>query len=254
MVLPMIYAHRGASFELPENTLESFDLALSLGADAIETDAQLTRDGRVVLAHDLDGGRLAGVARLLSDLTWTELREWDLGARFVPRRPGAFREGQRYRMTLLEDALAAYKGVFFNVDAKQTAPDMMPALLRAIRRASAEDRVRIASFSTANLRRARALGWTGETGLGPSEIARIVFAPRLALRWLRTRGQAAQVPRRAYAVPFASQATIDRFHAVGVRVDFWTNDDPAEARTLFAMGADGVMTDDPRTLCASSAI
>ncbi len=247
----MIYAHRGASFELPENTLESFALALSLGADAIETDAHLTRDGRVVLAHDPDGERVTGVARRLSDLTWTELREWDVGRRFVPRRPGAFRDSQHYRMTLLEDALAAFPGVFFNVDAKQTAPDMIPALLRSIRRVSAEDRVRIASFSSSNLQRARALGWTGESGLASKEIARIFLVPWAALRWMRVEGQVAQVPRKAYGVSFANQAAIARFHAVGLRVDFWTIDDPEEARALFAMGAHGVMTDDPRTLCAA---
>jgi len=52
---------------------------------------------------------------------------------------------------------------------------------------------------------------------------------------------------------FASQAAIDRLHALGLRVDFWTIDEPAEAARLFAMGADGVMTDDPRTLCRERA-
>jgi glycerophosphoryl diester phosphodiesterase len=246
---PTIYAHRGASFELPENTLEAFGLGLELGAQAIETDAHMTRDGRIVLSHDSSGERMAGVARAISDATLHEVRSWDIGARFVPRRPGAFRPGTAFRMPTLDEALRAYPDVMFNVDAKQTAPDMIPALLRTIRSAAAEDRVRIASFSTANLRRTRSLGYTGETGLSPSEIARLMFVPRTALRWLRVNGHAAQVPRRAYGVSFASQPAIDRFHILGLRVDFWTIDDPSEASRLFAMGADGVMTDDPRTVC-----
>lgn len=239
----MIYAHRGASFELPDNTLESFELALSLGADAIETDAHMTRDGRIVLVHDplVEG-------RAVRELTWAEVRELDLGATFVPRRPGVFREGTAYRVPLLEDALAAYPDVFFNIDAKQTAPDMIPALLRAIRRVSAESRVRIASFSSRNLARTRAAGWTGELGLAPRDVAQALFLPRSALRWFRPAGQAAQVPRQAYGVSFTRQAVIDRFHALGIRIDFWTIDDPEEARMLFARGADGVMTDDPRSL------
>ena len=245
---PTVYAHRGASFELPENTLEAFGLALELGADAIETDAHMTRDGRVVLSHDATGDRAAGVRRAVSDATLAEVRTWDVGARFRPRRPGAF-HGQTFRMPTLEQALEAYPGVVFNVDAKQTVPDMIPALLRSIRHAHAEDRVRIASFSTKNLVRTRRLGYAGETGLSPNEIARIMFVPRAALRWLRVDGRAAQVPRRAYGVTFASQAAIDRFHALGLRVDFWTIDDPGEAERLFAMGADGVMTDDPRAVC-----
>lgn len=251
---PTVYAHRGASHELPENTLEAFDLALSLGASALETDAHMTRDGRVVLSHDGSGDRMAGVPIAIRDATLLEVRSWNVGARFTSRAtsgPGAglFRADDRFRVPTLEEALDAFPGVLFNVDAKQTTPDMIPALLRAIRACRAEDRVRIASFSGANLTRVRALGYTGETGLSPAEIARVMFVPRSALWWLRVDGHAAQVPRSAYGVSFASQRAIDRLHAVGVRVDFWTVDDPAEARRLLAMGADGVMTDDPRRLC-----
>ncbi len=248
---PIVYAHRGASFELPENTLESFRLALELGADALETDAHMTRDGRIVLSHDPTGARMAGVERAIANATLAEVRAWDVGARFVPRRPGVFRAGQRFRMPTLDEALEAFPGVVFNVDAKQTVPDMIPALLRCIKHARAEDRVRIASFSTKNLVRARRLGYAGETGLSPSEVARIMFVPRAYLRWMRVGGRAAQVPRRAYGVTFASQPAIDRFHMLGLRVDFWTIDDAAEAERLFAMGADGVMTDDPGVVCAA---
>ncbi len=148
---PIIYAHRGASFELPENTLDAFALAIELGADAIETDAHMTRDGHVVLSHDPTGQRAAGTARAIKDMTLAEIRTWDLGASFVPRRAGAFHSNQAFRMPTLDEALASFPEIVFNVDAKQTAPDMIPALLRAIRAADAEARVRIASFSTRNL-------------------------------------------------------------------------------------------------------
>ena len=248
----MIYAHRGASFELPENTLEAFALALELGASAIETDAHMTRDGHVVLSHDATGERTAGIARAIKDVTLAEVRTWDVGARFVPRRAGAFDSSQTYRIATLDEALSRFPEIVFNVDAKQRTPDMIPALLRAVRAASAEARVRIASFSTRNLVRARALGYGGETGLSSTELARIMLVPRRLLRFVRARGDAAQVPRRAYGVSFDTQAAIDRLHSLGLRVDFWTIDDPAEASRLFALGADGVMTDDPRALCAST--
>jgi glycerophosphoryl diester phosphodiesterase len=222
---PIIYAHRGASKELPENTLAAFARALEVGADAIETDAHLTKDGRLVLAHDPNG---------FPNVTLEEARR---------TKPD---------LATLDEALEEFPGVVFNVDAKQTEPDMVPALVRCVRAHSATDRVRIASFSTRNLERARGLGYEGETGLASKEIARIMFVPRAALRWLRVAGQAAQVPRRAYGVRFDTQSAIDRFHELGLRVDFWTIDDPGEARRLFAMGADGVMTDDPRTMCAGT--
>jgi glycerophosphoryl diester phosphodiesterase len=246
---PLIYAHRGASFEEPENTVEAFRLALALGADALETDAHMTRDGRVVLSHDPTGMRMAGVPRAIRDVTLAEVRTWDAGARFVPRGKGAAPlAGRRYRMPTLDEALEAFPDTVFNVDAKQEAPDMIPALLRTIRAAGATSRVRVASFSSRNLRRVRARGYEGQTGLGPREVMRAVLAPS----WLaRVAGHAAQVPTRARGVTFASPRVIDRLHALGLRVDFWTIDDPEEARRLFAMGADGIMTDDPRRVCAA---
>jgi glycerophosphoryl diester phosphodiesterase len=246
---PILYAHRGAAFELPENTLEAFALALELGAHAIETDAHMTRDGRVVLSHDPSGARMAGVQRRIRDATLAEVQSWDVGARFSPRGRDA-REPLPYRMPTLDDALAAFPGVVFNVDAKQEAPDMVLALLRVVRGARAVDRVRIASFSSRNLARVRAQGYEGETGLAPAEVARLVLLPMAVARRLPIQGAAAQVPPRAHGFTFASTRVIDRLHALGLRVDFWTIDDPEEARRLFAMGADGVMTDDVRTLAA----
>ena len=218
---PIIYAHRGASAELPENTLAAFARALEVGADAIETDAHLTRDGHVVLIHD---------PFRVPEQTLEEVRAW---------RPD---------VPTLTEALERFPGVLFNVDAKQTAPDMIPALLRAIHDARAADRVRIASFSSRNLERARELGYDGETGLSAKEVARVMFLPRPALRWLRVAGHAAQVPHRAYGIRFDTQSAIDRFHALGVRVDFWTIDDPEEAKRLLALGADGIVTNDPRRI------
>ena len=250
-VTPTLYAHRGASLELPENTLEAFRLAVDLGADAIETDAHMTSDGHVVLSHDPTGKRMAGAPQAISEATLEEVRTWDMSARFTARNGAALPSSRPpFRMPTLDEALAAFPDTVFNVDAKQREPDMIPALVGCIWRAHAAERVRIASFATRNLLRARALGYEGETGLSAPELAQIMLAPRFALRWVHPKGHAAQVPRRAYGVKFATQAAIDRLHAVGVRVDFWTIDDPAEAKRLFAMGADGVMTDDIRALAA----
>jgi glycerophosphoryl diester phosphodiesterase len=242
---PIVYAHRGASFELPENTVAAFRLALELGADAIETDAHMTRDGRIVLAHDPTGERMAGVAKAIRDATLAEVQAWDVGARFTPRGPdGRHGSLDAYRMPTLDEALAELPDAFFNVDAKQDTPDMIPALLRCIRGAGATERVRIASFSGKNLRKARALGYEGATGLSRSEILRAVLGRKVA-------GDAAQVPLKAWGVTFAKPKTITRLHELGLRVDFWTVDDPALAKDLLAMGADGIMTDDPRAICGA---
>jgi glycerophosphoryl diester phosphodiesterase len=189
------------------------------------------------------------VARAIRDATYGEIMAWDVGASFVAR---AGRRGTStpFRVPTLDEALAALPGVVFNVDAKQVFPDMIPALLRTIRAAGAEGRVRIASFSARNLGRVRRSGYEGQTGVAPAELVALMLAPRSVARRLR-RGDAAQVPMRASGMTFASQRAIDRLHGLGLRVDFWTIDDPDDARRLLAMGADGVMTDDIRRIAGA---
>jgi glycerophosphoryl diester phosphodiesterase len=75
----MIIAHRGASREAPENTLAAFRLAWQQGADGIEADFRLTRDGRVVCLHDSTTGRTAGVDLTVAEASFDELRKLDVG-------------------------------------------------------------------------------------------------------------------------------------------------------------------------------
>src|SRR5215510_5737211 len=84
--MPIVYAHRGAPAERPENTLASFRRALELGADALETDVHLTADGAVVAIHDATGARVAGVESAISASSLAEIRAWDAGYAFVDAR------------------------------------------------------------------------------------------------------------------------------------------------------------------------
>jgi len=240
-----LYAHRGAAAERPENTLPAFRRALELGADALETDAWRTRDGHVVVSHDPTGRRMAGVARAIGRCTLDEVRSWDAGWGFVDREGRRPFAGQGIRVPSLEEMLAEFPGVPINVDVKQPGPDMAAAILACVRRQRASERVLLASFSSLTLWRLRRLGWEGSMGLGRSEVARLALLPTLLLRLAPPRGRRAQVPPRALGFELASTAFIGKCHSLGLRVDFWTVNDPQEARRLASLGADGVMTDDP---------
>jgi glycerophosphoryl diester phosphodiesterase len=250
----LLYAHRGAPAELPENTLASFRRALERGATALETDAHMTADGHVVLSHDPTGMRMASVAREIRASSLAEVQRWDVGWGFVDSRtrtrPFA---GEGFRIPLLEDLLREFPTIPINVDVKQREPDMVPAVLALLRRTGDERRVRLASFSTRTLRRIRAAGYPGPTGLSQNEIATLYFTPRAALSSWRDKRLAAQVPLHVWRFRFDDRAFIDKCHALGIRVDFWTIDDPGEARRLCALGADGVMTDDPQRVASGLA-
>jgi glycerophosphoryl diester phosphodiesterase len=85
---PLIIAHRGASYDAPENTLAAFRLAREQGADGIEADFHLSSDGRIVCIHDKDLERVAGVKDVVKDTTFEVLRSRDVGAWKNPRWRG----------------------------------------------------------------------------------------------------------------------------------------------------------------------
>ena len=213
-----IYAHRGASRELRENTLPAFRRALELGADALETDVHVTSDGALVASHDPDGARVFGVPRRITDCTLAEVQGWG--------------------MPSLEQVIGEFPGVRLNVDLKVDAALLAVELLR---RLGAEAQVTLASFSSATLRKVRALGYRGLTSLGRSEVRRLISLPQAVQRGpFAHKGTIAQLP-----LSLAQPWVIARCHALGLEVDYWTVNDAALARELAALGADGIMTDDP---------
>src|SRR5262245_14497889 len=160
--MAIVYAHRGAAAERPENTLASFRRALELGADALETDVHLTADGAVVAIHDPDGARVAGVARLISRSPLDDVKSWDAGYVCVNERGERPFLGQGHRMATLDEILGELPKVRVNVDLKAGAPELVERFLAIVRRHDAEGRVVAASFQREPLRRLRAAGWRGE--------------------------------------------------------------------------------------------
>ena len=78
-VFPRVIAHRGLALAHAENTVGAFQAAIDVGADILETDVHLSKDGAVIIAHDPDLGRVAQRPGLVSDLTQRELADIDLG-------------------------------------------------------------------------------------------------------------------------------------------------------------------------------
>jgi glycerophosphoryl diester phosphodiesterase len=226
----------------------SFRRALELGADALETDAHLTRDGHVVLSHDPTGKRCCNVGRELSASRLDEVREWDAGWGFRDaerKRPFA---GQGVRIPTLEEALVEFRGVRLNIDIKQTDPAMVEPLLELLKRHQAEGQVTLASFHLRTLLRVRLAGYSGETALPEAEVATMLFAPALLFSVLPWRGQAAQLPLSSGRLHFDTADMVARCHRLGIRLDYWVVNDPAVAGRLLGLGADGIMTDDPRSI------
>lgn len=107
---PLVIAHRGSSAQAPENTLPAFQLAWAQGADGIEADFQLTKDGHIVCFHDKDTERLAGRQLAVAAATLEELRQFDVS--FEKRANGKPRNAPARVIKTLRDikALALMSG------------------------------------------------------------------------------------------------------------------------------------------------
>lgn len=133
-----VIAHRGASGYAPENTRAAFERAITMGADAIETDVQLTADGTMVLFHDTTVERNSDGRGPLADHTLAELRALDLGGWFAPEFAGE-------RVLTLAEALDEFAArIPFALEIKD--PRAAVPLARALTERRILDRVQVTSF------------------------------------------------------------------------------------------------------------
>src|SRR5690606_6262340 len=127
---PLLFAHRGASAEAPENTLRAFELAAQAKVDVLEMDVHLSRDGVVVVHHDALLDRTTNGSGLLKLKDYDELRRLDAGYRFKgPDGGHAFRGGS-CRIPRLAEVLEAFPSFGFNIEVKQAVPSMVRAVLQ----------------------------------------------------------------------------------------------------------------------------
>ncbi|CAL9421841.1 glycerophosphodiester phosphodiesterase [Streptomyces sp. Tu 3180] len=216
-------AHRGDPYRVRENTLASLRSALRRGADAVEIDVRLTRDGVPVLLHDDTLKRLWEHDRPLLSLSWEEVREVTDGG--VP--------------TLL-DALAATDGSRVMIDLPGT-PDVRAArrVVDAVREQGAQDRVYYCAGASAMLA-VRAADPSAEIALTRTTLA----PPRAGLleavrpRWLN------------YRFSLVDRSLADRVHRGGHLLSVWTPDTRRSMRRLLALGVDSITTNRIDVLCA----
>ena len=144
-----IVAHRGASFDAPENTLASEKLAWQQGADAVEDDIQLTQDGQIIVCHDKTTKRTTGREGTIATLTFAELRTLDAGTWKGPQFAGE-------KLPTLDEQIALIpSGKRMLVEIK-IGPEIMPELVRTIARSGASEKnVTFISFNYESLKEVR---------------------------------------------------------------------------------------------------
>ena len=164
--MTIVVAHRGASREAPENTMEAFRLGVEAGADAIELDVHLTADGQLAVIHDETLDRTTDRTGPVADRTMDEIREADAGATFVRTHDSGFPFADRgITVPTLAEVLAwlpADVGLVIEIKARAAADAVVDALRDHPVRASG--RLAVISFDEHAIERVRELDREIKTG------------------------------------------------------------------------------------------
>jgi glycerophosphoryl diester phosphodiesterase len=234
----MVVAHRGASKDAPENTLPAFKLAFEQGADAIEGDFHLTKDGHVVCVHDSDTRRVSGTNLRVSSSTLTELRALDVGA----SRDKSF-EGTRIP-TIAEVFSTVPDGKRIYIEIKSGAEIISP-LLEEIRKSGLKsEQIVVICFDSSVLAQLKQkapelkVSWLcsvkkGKTGAATPSIDQILS---------RLRSIKADAISTDTGIP---EEYIETIKTQGYQWHVWTVDNDKTARKMKALGTQSITTNVP---------
>jgi glycerophosphoryl diester phosphodiesterase len=238
-----IIAHRGASHDAPENTLSSFKLGYQQGADADELDIYRSKDGKIVVIHDSNTSRLAGVTNKVEAQTSAELRQLEIG------QWGQWKDkGFSEKIPFLNEVLPLIpEGKQLFIEIKSSAM-ILPELRKMLKRSGKAPRQTVLigfDYETMKLAKAR--------------------MPKLKVLWLVSSDpKTKQFPPVEELIQKTRAARLDgldlnsgfpinnefvqKVHQAGLQLYTWTVDDPAVARQEADAGVDGITTNRPQWL------
>jgi glycerophosphoryl diester phosphodiesterase len=264
---PLVIAHRGASGLAPENTLAAFSLAIALGANGVEMDVQISRDGRPVVMHDARVNRTTNAKGSVSSLTLDQLQRLDAGSWFerrLSRRPrvramvgSIFSEAgaapPRYSgepVPSFEDVLSLLKPAGLEriyVELKGSPLNrqaLLLSVLALVREHRVDRSITLLSFDHAIIRRAKELATDVRTAaLFPARGRRLI-STRSIIRSAENAG----VDEVALHFGLATRRSVELLHKRGLSVSVWTANSKLSMRRIAASGADSIMTNFPNRL------
>jgi glycerophosphoryl diester phosphodiesterase len=222
-----IIAHRGAAGKAPENTLAAFHQAINDGADWIEVDVQETADGEIVVIHDSDFMKLAGLKLKVWDSTFEQVRGIDVGSWFDPR----FADERVPSLTQVLDIAAGKAGVFIELKYYGHHQRLEERVIKIVEAAEMLPDITVMSLNYKGIQKVRNLRPSWRTGLlsataigDLNQLEADFFAPSIGM---------------------ATPEFIRSAQESGKQVFVWTVNDPVSLIRMIIRGADGVITDEP---------
>lgn len=236
----LIIAHRGASYDGPENTLAAVQLAWEQQADGVEVDIQLSRDGHIVVFHDEDTKRFDTIGKRVRDLTLEELRTLDVGSHKGEKWQG---EG----IPLLSDILSHIPPEKIILIEIKCGPEIISALQRDISNGSlAAEQVLFIGFHRETMRAIKNY-FPAHRALRLYEFYRDPmkgWCPKAEALIAEVREDNLDGLDVSHG-PAIDQQFVARIQAAQLPLYVWTVNDRREAKRLQRFGVAGITTDRP---------
>jgi glycerophosphoryl diester phosphodiesterase len=238
-----IIGHRGASADAPENTLASMKLGWEQGADAVELDLWLSKDGKLIVFHDADTKRFEPTARKITSLTLDEARKLDVGSWKSAQFKGE-------TIPTLESILATIpKGRRIVLEIKD-GPQIIPEFTRVLRVSGvSEKQLVVISFKYDSLVASKK-DWPKVEHyflMDYKKDAKTQTFPELKPLIARTKSAGLDGLNLQFNWPITKEFTAE-VKAAGLKLFVWTVDDAAVAQRLADAGVDGITTNKPKWL------
>ena len=246
--MPLIIAHRGASSHAPENTLAALQLAVELGADGVEFDVRLAKDGVPVVIHDETLARTAGRIELVSNLTSAQLMEIDVGSWFNTKYPkhynSAFKRETIPTLTQVLQLLKHFRGLIY-IELKTDDADLRvlsDAICEVVRESPLKPQIIVKSFKLAAISETKRLL--------PEVKTAALFEPTITgylrqRKHLITRARDAGADQISLHYSLVTHRLASLAAEMQMPVTIWTVDDPKWLPRCRSLGIRALITNDP---------
>ena len=247
---PHIIAHQGSSIKLPPNTIEAYQLAIDQGADIIELDIWRAKDGTWVVIHDENLLKITGVDREVTDLNFEELQLLDAGYNFSDSNGNYLYRNKGYKIPLLEEVFIKFDTEKINIEIKGNSKTGLRDLVELIKKYKMDKKILVVSSSYKVIKEFRKITeYKIATTASKRDIKRMLYFNRFP-------GYAYNF--NAFQLPYYSEKVkkygminenwISEMQGNDLVVHYWTIDNSKDIEEAIAIGANGIITNKPKTV------
>lgn len=254
---PLNIAHRGGKSLAPENTLVAFHTALKAGADMLDIDVRITKDGHLVAIHDRSVERTTNSQGKVEELPLSYLKTLDAGYRFTNDGKTYPYRGKGVTIPTLKEIFLEFPNQRFNIHLSSAKLSIIEPLVKLVKKMKKTEQVTVASFHSDIIIKLRTIDGNIHTAATWCEIFKFYSLRRFVNNFRLGATDELQVPLYfdwrdnggpKLPVRFVTKGFIEEAHQRGLKVYVWTVDDEPTMELLVDWNVDGIITNRPNVL------